>query len=422
MVRGWGARRTVLLSAALLACGAGMPAQASAAPVVSRQPVGFAKDVTGGAGGHIVTVKNAVDLERELCHSVQGNTCTDNEARIIQVQGTIDLTTTEQQGSALGCYATQTCTGSVKSEVTLMLTPSEEYRCNNRDGRRNYTYWKAGVNGMIVGSNKTVIGVGNDARVKGKGFLLQNVSNVIVRNLAITDINEGLVFGGDGITVKNSSRVWIDHNVFARIGRQMISVGDETFEVGADHLAISNNEFDGRSAYAARCDGHHYWGILLYGWGNMTLAGNWLHDFSGRSPQVQAGTRALNLQIVNNLFEDGDWFALREEGPPTAHVLLEGNYFDNVLQPVYNKAPAGGAQLYGVYDQTAAAQASCTAALGRQCRGNIAAPMPTADNQRMPQDSAVLNAMKPLASQLVKPYAAKDVPATVKANAGPGHI
>jgi pectin lyase len=38
-----------------------------------------------------------------------------------------------------------------------------------------------------------------------------DVSNVIVQNIMITDLNPKLVWGGDAFTLSGTSRIWIDH-------------------------------------------------------------------------------------------------------------------------------------------------------------------------------------------------------------------
>ena len=73
----------------------------------------------------------------------------------------------------------------------------------------------------------------------------------------------------------------------ARIGRQHIVLG-----TNADNrVTISNNFINGESAYSASCDGHHYWGVFLYGSHDfITLKGNHIHYTSGRSPKVEGNT------------------------------------------------------------------------------------------------------------------------------------
>jgi pectate lyase len=66
---------------------------------------------------------------------------------------------------------------------------------------------------LSIGPNKSLIGTGAGANILSNGFNIKSVSNVIVRNLGIRSIT-----GNDGITIQNSTRVWIDHNEFSSGG------------------------------------------------------------------------------------------------------------------------------------------------------------------------------------------------------------
>lgn len=59
-----------------------------------------------------------------------------------------------------------------------------------------------------VGSNKSLIGIGKGAQITGSGLNIFNKTNVIIRNFGFTAIDD------DAMTIRNSTRVWIDHNEF----------------------------------------------------------------------------------------------------------------------------------------------------------------------------------------------------------------
>lgn len=390
------------------------------AKAVSQKAVGFAAGVTGGAGGKVVRVTTPEQLKYELCHSGNGDICTDHEPRVIEVATTIDMRNSEGYSKAKGCDAYQQCSGQYKTEIMLLVSKAEEHRCNGKPGEGLYSYSVAGIKGMPVGSNKTLIGIGKNAGIKGKGLLIKNgVSNVIIRNIAFTDINPGLTFGGDAIALLDVNKVWIDHNYFARIAREMIVTGDGGGKALATDVTVSNNEFDGRNVYSSDCSGNFYWGMLFAGTDRLTFVGNWLHDIGGRWPKVFA-TRDSVVHLVNNLFENstsnGD--ALQWSGSKL-RVLAEGNYFSSVAYPVAPPTSDRG-QLFGLYKQNTALQNTCSSAIGRICTGNVANPVPKTDY--MVQDSAAINAMKPYKNQLVKAYSASNVPDTVRANAGVGKL
>lgn len=387
----------------------------------SNKPIGFAAGVTGGTGGEVVRVKTAKDLEYQLCRT-RWVGCTDHEPRVIEIDATFDMVADQKVLSAPGCTEWDVdrtvnppkrppaCPHPYKKEVMLIVSQNEAHRCAGDPTTRPYSYKDA--TGMLVGSNKTIIGVGKRAGVKGRGFLLdKGVKNIIIRNLSITDMNYGQVFGGDAITLWGATGVWIDHNYFARVGRQMIVSGFGD----VDKVTISNNEFDGRTEY--RCDGSHYWNFLMAApTGRMTWVGNWIHDFSGRAPSLGGNSF---YHFANNLFErtpsNGHAFENGHNDKENLRSLLEGNYFKSVNAPVGGPSP-----FFGLWKQTAATRALCTDALGRLCSGNIANPMPQPDAMR--QDSAALAGAMKFKAGLVKPYSASSVEATVKANAGVGRI
>lgn len=241
-----------------------------------------------------------------MCRTQGGNVCTDHAPRTIEVEGVIDFRAADGYASARGCYTGQQCAAPKKTEVMLLVTPSGAYHRDGKPGNGMYQYSVAGLRPLTVGSNKTLIGVGATAGIKGKGLMLHyGISNVVVRNLAFTDINQGPIFGGDAITIINASKLWIDHIYFARIGRQMLVSGDGSGSALATDVTISNNEFDGRNHYSPDCKGKHYWTLLLAGTHRMTFQGNWLHDFSGppctQDQRRQGIARARGEQPVREL-------------------------------------------------------------------------------------------------------------------------
>jgi len=404
---------------------------ALAAGAGSDKPAGFAAGTTGGKGGQVVHVRTAEQLKKALC-STTWDGCTDNTPRIIVVDTMIDATEGEPVSYATSCVTREaidlTCPRKYTYERMLIVSQNEAARCEPKSGATDidtHTPYKDAT-GMLVGSNKTVIGKDKNAGIKGRGLWLKgNVSNIVIRNLSFTDMNYGKVFGADAITIWGATKVWIDHNYFARIGRQSIVTGFGN----VDGITISNNEFDGTTDF--RCDRSHYWNFLMLApTGNVTFQGNWFHNFSGRAPDLGGGSF---YQFVNNLFDttpnsaQAHAFEIGHSDHPEERVqaLIEGNYFKDVRNPISGPAAA---PFYGLWKQTAATQSSCKAALGRLCSGNgfhESRPHPAteyADVDYMRQDSVVLSRAKSLAAHLVKPYPASRVLDMVRANAGVGRI
>jgi pectate lyase len=95
---------------------------------------------------------------------------------------------------------------------------------------------------LRVGSNKSILGVDDNAEIRQNGITVINATNVIIRNLAIR-----FIVDNDGITVQNSTRVWIDHNEFEsefspEIGPDYYDGQLDTVR-GSDWITISWNYF-----------------------------------------------------------------------------------------------------------------------------------------------------------------------------------
>ena len=123
----------------------------------------------------------------------------DSSPRVIVLTKTFDFTGTEGKATSAGCRPWGT--GSA-----CQIAINQNGWCDNyqKDAPKvaSITYDKAGVLGMTVGSNKSLIGQGNKGVIKGKGIRMTgNVKNIIIQNVRFTDINPEYVWGGDAITV-----------------------------------------------------------------------------------------------------------------------------------------------------------------------------------------------------------------------------
>ena len=76
---------------------------------------------------------------------------------------------------------------------------------SQRKPKFNVTFDKAGATPLTIGSNKTLVGLGNSATIRGKGVSVsRGASNVVIRNLTFRDLNAGVVFAGDAITLNDA--------------------------------------------------------------------------------------------------------------------------------------------------------------------------------------------------------------------------
>src|SRR6185503_6910341 len=71
---------------------------------------------------------------------------------------------------------------------------------------------------FFAGSNKTLVGLGRGAMLRGAWLSAVGVENVIVRNVTFYDVNPSIIEAGDGVSLDAVSRVWLDHLTFRWIG------------------------------------------------------------------------------------------------------------------------------------------------------------------------------------------------------------
>ncbi|KAJ0420979.1 pectin lyase B [Aspergillus carlsbadensis] len=319
-------------------------ATASAAGVTGAAE-GFAKGVTGGGSATPVYPSTTAELVSYLG---------DSSARVIILTKTFDFTGTEGTTSGTGCAPWGTASA-------CQVAINKDNWCTNYQPdapTTSVSYDNAGVLGITVNSNKSLVGQGSAGVIKGKGLrIVSGASNIIIQNVAITDINPKYVWGGDAITLNNADLVWIDHVTTARIGRQHVVLGTSA----SNRVTISNNYFNGISSYSATCDGYHYWGIYLTGSSDLiTFKGNYVYHMSGRSPKVAGNTL---LHAVNNYWYDSTGHAFEIDSG--AMVLAEGNVFQNIATVV--ESPISG-QLFTSPD--ASTNAVCSTYLGHTCQVN----------------------------------------------------
>ncbi|KAF9729070.1 hypothetical protein PMIN02_002207 [Paraphaeosphaeria minitans] len=370
--------------------------QAAAQSVVGTA-YGFANGVTGGGNAEAVTVSSVEELADLL---------SDDTARTIVINSELDFTGTSATGA--GCDR-KSCSANNGGQLYL-----GDLSCGGDDNVAisSITYDAAGPEPLKVGSNKSILGNGKGVLI-GKGLeLADGASNVIIQGLEFKNINPGLVWGGDALGFKgNNDGVWVDHNKFSLVGRMFI-----VSHFAPSRLTISNNEFDGTTTISASCNGNHYWTMMFYGDGDqVTLDKNYYHDVAGRAPKLGEDGTTGTFHAVNNFFSNMKGHAF--DTYQGASALIEGNVFEAVSQPNTDKA-AGSSTLYTVPD--ASAGSACSSALGRACEVNVV-DAASGKLAALKADS-VLSTFGKVKDALVKPLAATEVAAHVKANAGPAGL
>ncbi|MFC4071221.1 pectate lyase family protein [Actinoplanes subglobosus] len=231
--------RTALAATIGLVLAAGVATvPASAAPVKTPAgarevlPVndGWAASTTGTTGGaaaddaHVFVVSNRAELAAALAGG------TDPTPRIVLIKGTINANE-DDAGNPLTCadYADPAYSldgylaaydPAVWGRASRPTGPLEEARVRSQRNQAARVQLK-------VGANTTVYGLPN-ARLVGGNLLIQNVDNVIVRNVRFEDAadcfpawdpTDGSLGNWnsayDMVTLTGATHVWADHNTFS---------------------------------------------------------------------------------------------------------------------------------------------------------------------------------------------------------------
>lgn len=274
-------RRTLVVSAAVVAAGVGagvVVMNANAAPVdLYHQTLaakdGWASSGTGTTGGtkadaaHTFTVSTRAQLVKAL------GSATDTTPRIIKVSGTIDANT-DDAGKKQTCADYASGTGYSLSAYLKAYDPATYGRSKLPSGTqekaRAAAQAKQAKNVVFkVPANTSIVGVpGTKAGITGGMLQIQNVDNVIVRNLTFaatedcfpqwdpTDGDDGNWNSNyDSVTLRGATHVWADHNTFTDgphfdsanpkyYGREyQIHDGALDITKGSDLVTVERNQF-----------------------------------------------------------------------------------------------------------------------------------------------------------------------------------
>ncbi|WP_460067788.1 pectate lyase family protein [Streptomyces sp. YKOK-I1] len=275
------ARRTLVISAAVVAAGVGagaivMSANAGTVDLYHQTLAakdGWASSGTGTTGGtkadaaHTFTVSTRAQLVKAL------GSATDTTPRIVKIKGTIDANT-DDSGKKLTCADYASGTGYSLSAYLKAYDPATYGRSKLPSGTqekaRAAAQTKQAKNIVFkVPANTTIVGVpGTNAGLTGGMLQIQNVDNVIVRNLAFsatedcfpqwdpTDGDDGNWNSNyDSVTLRGATHVWADHNSFTDAahfdsanpkyyGREyQIHDGALDITKSSDLVTVSRNQF-----------------------------------------------------------------------------------------------------------------------------------------------------------------------------------
>ncbi|GKZ17806.1 hypothetical protein AbraIFM66951_001068 [Aspergillus brasiliensis] len=309
--------------------------------IVSGTAPGFAAGVTGGGDATPVYPTTIDELKEYL---------TSSSPRNIVIEGTFDFVGSEGTETLQACNIYD-CTPDNGGQALLNTLSG----CGDTS-TYNVTVDVAGVEGINVASDKTLVGKGTDAVLNGKGLRFVGVSNIIIQNIEITNLNPKYVWGGDALVFSDTNQIWIDHVTTSSLGRQHYSFGEESDNA----ITISNSFINGKTDYSATCDGHTYWGLELVGSSDLiTFYQNYVYYTSGRTPALSGNTL---FHAVNNVWEDNSGHAI--EGTDNGMGLYEGNVFNNVPTIVVSGFVGQ------LFSSESADLSQCETYLGRECVTN----------------------------------------------------
>jgi pectate lyase len=184
---------------------------------------------------------------------------------------------------------------------------------------------------LVVRANKSFLGAGEGAAVVNAGFKLINVSNVVFRNFTVRDSYIPGDFEGkrpdndrDGIQMDTCTHIWVDHMHFTRLGDGLVDIRKD-----CDNVTLSWNVFSDHNK------------ALGEGWTSnvvtrLTLHHNWIRNTHQRNASLD-NTAASH--VYNNYLENISSYGML--GRNAALLVVEGNYFRGVRNPLHHQGPGG---------------------------------------------------------------------------------
>lgn len=169
-----------------------------------------------------------------------------------------------------------------------------------------------------VASNKTIIGVGPNAKISQGGLDIDGVDNVIVRNMHFADTNDDAINLQDG-----STNIWIYHCSFTNGYDGLIDI-----KRASDYVTVSWNRFYNhhKTCLLGHSDSN---GDQDSGHLRVTYHHNWFDGTVSRHPRVRFSALC---HVYNNYYVDNSYGVA---STCDAEVLVEGNYFDGCYAPTY---------------------------------------------------------------------------------------
>lgn len=180
-----------------------------------------------------------------------------------------------------------------------------------------------GGNAVInVKSNKTIIGEGTKADLKGVQLVLSGVSNIIIRNVKLHETPDN----GDLIGLQNAKNVWVDHCEFYNVG---ISGNKDEYDGMLDARDASQNITVSWNYF------HDHWKGLLFGSSDSddddrkaTFHHNYFYNVNSRLPSYRGGTG----HVFSNYYEKIPTSGINSR--VNACLKIEENVFQDAIEAI----------------------------------------------------------------------------------------
>jgi len=291
------------------------------------QAEGFGATTTGGDGGTISVLSDTAAIRKALQDTVTRT--------ILVPEGTYDFrkfrSAVAEAAAAGYTWCKRACSSSdVNSKNTLYRINFYANSCSELNDNMsavtasdNLKKWD---NWITTKANKSVIGMGRGAALRGVAFAMrtnEGAKNQIYRNLALYDVNPHLVEGGDGleasgVSANRTANLWADH-----ISYKWVSDGmDMEYVTGA---TISWLDYDGRNEYNCYETDPY---VTLNEDVELTYANNYWHATYGRVPKVTASVNSSKVHVYNSYLDTNGYYLLGAHGASssvTAQILFENN-------------------------------------------------------------------------------------------------
>jgi len=175
----------------------------------------------------------------------------------------------------------------------------------------------AGNGSMIrVGSNKSILGLGEDASLTNLGLAISYDSNIVIRNI---HFKSG---PGDAVSIEESAHhIWVDHNTLENYGDGLLDI-----KRASDWITVSWNQFLNHKdvGLVGHSDENGVQDTLIL---HVSFHHNWYTQVQGSAPRVRYG----QVHVFNNLYQSLSNYAVAST--QFAQVVFEGNDLEDVSKP-----------------------------------------------------------------------------------------